>query len=152
MALELIDKLIWRLLSALSFDGTCGLIYGAVQEDKPDKRRLRLNDILGGRPIIYVFPCQLLIPSWPQHSATYVGLKGQAGRVVTAVFINLARRNAALNSRVETETLSDVTTLVCACRQHGFPAVKGGICNTVSTQSSPPQLHALLNGTPLRWA
>lgn len=91
--LELIDKAIWRRLSTLSFDGTCGLIYWAVQEDKPDKERLGLNDILGGRPIIYVFPCQPLIHSWPQRSTTYVGLKGQAGRVVTAVFINLARRN-----------------------------------------------------------
>lgn len=46
------------------------LIYWAVQEDKPDKRRSGLDNILGGRPIIYIFSCQLLIPSWSQCSAT----------------------------------------------------------------------------------
>lgn len=65
---------------------TYGSIYGAVQEDKPDKERLGLSDILGRRAVIYVFPQQLLIPSWPQHSGAYVGLKGQAGCVVAGTF------------------------------------------------------------------
>lgn len=79
---------------------TYGSIYGAVQEDKPDKERLGLSDILGRRAVIYVFPHQLLIPSWPQHSGAYVGLKGQVGCAVAGAFfwfflyINLTHRNA----------------------------------------------------------
>jgi len=62
-----------------------------------------LNDIFCKGAIIHVSPCQLLIPSWPQHSTTNVGLKGQQGCVVTGVLINLAYKNAALNKRVNRE-------------------------------------------------
>lgn len=41
--------------------------------------------------------------SWPQQRTTYVGLKGQVGRVVTHVFINHAHRNTALNRKLKTE-------------------------------------------------
>lgn len=78
---------------------TYGSIYGAVQEDKPDKERLGLSDILGRRAVIYVFPHQLLIPSWPRHSGAYVGLKGQVGCVGAFFFIDLTRRNAAKGTK-----------------------------------------------------
>lgn len=45
-----------------------------------------LNYISGKRAIIYVFPSQLLIPTRPQCSASYVGLKGRAGHVVIGIF------------------------------------------------------------------
>lgn len=103
LILQLLSLYIWNIFWLIFWGGTYGLIYTTVQEDMSDKKKLRLNGILGRRPIIYAFPCQLLISSWPQHSTTYIGLKGQAGHVVTAVFINLAHMNVAPNRRQETE-------------------------------------------------
>lgn len=72
-----------------------------------------MNDIFGKRAIIYVFPCQLLIPGWPQHSTAYAGLKGQAGHVVTGVFINLAHRNTTPNRKLEADLYVNVDTGEC---------------------------------------
>lgn len=65
--------------------------------------------------MIKIFPYQLLIPSWPQHSTTYVALKDQVGCVVTGVFINLAHRNAALKRSLETELWVKWMQCVCVC-------------------------------------
>lgn len=80
-----------------------------------------MNDILGRRAIIYVFPHQLLIPSWLRRSATYVGLKGQVGCVVTGgVFffssINVARRNAARSGKKSGNRTGCVRACVCVRR------------------------------------
>lgn len=55
--------------------------------------------------------------SWPRHCTAYVGLKGQAGRVVMGVFIQLAHRNATLNRRLETELWVMWICVQCACVQ-----------------------------------
>lgn len=69
--------------------------------------------------------------SWPRHSTTYVGLKGQAGRVVTGVFINPARRNAALNKRLESCEWREYVCSVHVC--------------TLSLSSTAPSFMALIS-------
>lgn len=83
-----------------------------------------MNDILGRRAIIYVFPHQLLIPSWLRRSATYVGLKGQVGCVVTGGFfffpsINVARRNAARGGKKKKSLDTErERARACVCVSH----------------------------------